>query len=197
MNIYFDCEFTGLHKDSTLISIGLVSEYGNTFYAEIIDYDKSQVNDWLQENVIDKLKYKGEHTRSVVFGDTYISDTKRMVGIELINWLSDFSDDITLVTDVGHYDMVLLIDLMYSNALELPEYISPTYVDLNQEILEFLKAKYGFSMSITTAFHMNREELLEESFGVVMTSKDKHNALHDAEVIKQLYEKIKESKDER
>jgi len=32
--IFFDTEFTGLHKDTTLISIGLIAEDGRTFYAE-------------------------------------------------------------------------------------------------------------------------------------------------------------------
>jgi DNA polymerase III epsilon subunit-like protein len=38
MKIFFDTEFTGLHKDTTLISIGLVSEDNRKFYAELIDY---------------------------------------------------------------------------------------------------------------------------------------------------------------
>ena len=42
MKIYFDTEFTGLHKDTTLISIGLVSECGKTFYGECYDYDENQ-----------------------------------------------------------------------------------------------------------------------------------------------------------
>jgi len=40
MKIYFDTEFTGLHKNTTLISIGCVAENGKTFYAELTDYDK-------------------------------------------------------------------------------------------------------------------------------------------------------------
>ena len=32
MKIFFDTEFTGLHKNTTLISIGLVSETGDEFY---------------------------------------------------------------------------------------------------------------------------------------------------------------------
>ena len=34
MKVWFDTEFTGLHKNTTLISIGLVNEYNETFYAE-------------------------------------------------------------------------------------------------------------------------------------------------------------------
>jgi len=47
--IFFDTEFTGLRQRTTLISIGLVSERRKTFYAEIMDYDKSQVDSWIQE----------------------------------------------------------------------------------------------------------------------------------------------------
>ena len=43
--IFFDAEFTGLHQKTTLISIGFISECGKTFYAELTDYDKSQIND--------------------------------------------------------------------------------------------------------------------------------------------------------
>ena len=53
--IFFDTEFTGLHQNTTLISIGLVAETGQTFYAELTDYDKNQIDDWLKTNVIDNL----------------------------------------------------------------------------------------------------------------------------------------------
>ena len=53
--VFLDTEFTGLHKKTTLISIGLVSGE-KTFYAEFTDYDKNQVGSWLKENVIDKLE---------------------------------------------------------------------------------------------------------------------------------------------
>ena len=37
---FFDTEFTGLRKDTTLISIGIVSDTGDRFYAELTDYVK-------------------------------------------------------------------------------------------------------------------------------------------------------------
>ena len=55
MKIFFDTEFTGLHQKTTLISIGLISEDGSTFYAEFTDYDKSQIDDWIEKNVIANL----------------------------------------------------------------------------------------------------------------------------------------------
>jgi len=55
MKIYLDTEFTGLHQKTTLISIGLVDEDGHSFYAELNDYDESQCDDWIIENVINNL----------------------------------------------------------------------------------------------------------------------------------------------
>ena len=31
MKVYLDMEFTGLHQNTTLISIGMISEFGDTF----------------------------------------------------------------------------------------------------------------------------------------------------------------------
>ena len=55
-----DMEFTGLHQHTTLISIGLESDCGKSFYAEFTDYDESQVDEWIQENVIENLFYRME-----------------------------------------------------------------------------------------------------------------------------------------
>ena len=41
MKAFFDTEFTGLHKDTTLISIGIVMADGREFYRELNDYNKS------------------------------------------------------------------------------------------------------------------------------------------------------------
>ena len=58
MKLFFDTEFTGLRKDTTLISIGIVSEDDRTFYAELTDYDRQQAeeNEWVKENVMTQLR---------------------------------------------------------------------------------------------------------------------------------------------
>ena len=55
MKIFFDTEFTGLHQDTTLISIGMIAEDGRELYCELNDYDKTQIDNWLKENVIANL----------------------------------------------------------------------------------------------------------------------------------------------
>jgi hypothetical protein len=62
-NLYFDAEFTGLHRNTTLISIGVYSDLGSVFYAEFNDYDKSQVTDWIQDNVIHNLIFDEKFTK--------------------------------------------------------------------------------------------------------------------------------------
>lgn len=57
MKLFFDTEFTKLSKDAELISLGIVSEDGDVFYAEFSDYDKSKLDPWIIENVIENLSY--------------------------------------------------------------------------------------------------------------------------------------------
>lgn len=69
MNIYFDMEFTGLHQNTTPISIGLISECGKySFYAEFTDFNQSQCDDWINKNVIDNLEYNDKDGDGCPFG---------------------------------------------------------------------------------------------------------------------------------
>ena len=122
MKIFFDTEFTGLQKDTTLISIGCIDENKRTFYAELTDYDKKQVNDWIQENVIDNLTL-GKKPDIKIENDNYeIVGNKKAVAKALKEWLEDY-DDVQLVSDVCHYDMVLFIDL-FGSAFDIPENVN-------------------------------------------------------------------------
>ena len=50
--LFLDTEFTGLHQNTTLISLALVADTGEEFYAESAWYDETQINAWLQEHVL-------------------------------------------------------------------------------------------------------------------------------------------------
>ena len=175
MKIFFDTEFTGLHKNTTLISIGLVAENGEKFYAEFTDYDESQCDDWIKENVISKLFLNMQDECHI---PGYHCGTKKFIKVALETWFKQF-DSIELVSDVCHYDMVLLIDI-FGSAFDLPKNICPVCYDINQDI-----AKY-YKISTQEAFDKSREEILKEHYTVV--NGDKHTALYDAEVIKAIYE---------
>lgn len=187
MKIIFDTEFTGLHKNTTLISIGLISEDGTTFYGEFTDYDNTQVDEWIQKNVIDELVFNNEEPflkiEPVPFNKSIeVKDTKKTIKHTLLSWLEQF-DTVEWVSDVCHYDFVLLIDLLFSHALKMPygKWNSACH-DINQDI-----AKY-YNISEIEAFDKSREDILKD-FNVEIDG-IKHNSLYDAKVIKAIYEKI-------
>lgn len=182
MNIFFDTEFTGLHKNTTLISIGLIDENGRSFYAEFTDYDKSQVNDWILENVIEHLISnkpfnKGKVGTSIFGEKTIVVGDKNLIRNELLIWLSSY-EEVQLISDVCHYDMILFIDI-FGTAFDIPKNVSPVCYDINQDI-----AKH-FGCSDKEAFDMSRESIISRE--EIKVNGDKHNSLYDALVIKAIY----------
>lgn len=190
MVLFYDFEMTGLHKNTTPISLGIVSEDGKKFYAEFTDYDESQCNDWIKENVIKNLKLAG---MGVGVSDTdenpplrIVMGDKRYIRQEANEWLRQFNK-IQFVSDVCHYDFILLIDLLTNGgtALDLPENISAVCHDLNMDIARH------FHVSDLEAFDMSREKIMNDLCKTEdIVTGNKHNSLYDAEVIKAIYEEI-------
>ena len=199
MKIFFDTEFTGLHKDTTLISIGLIDENGRTFYGEFSDYDESQCDNWIRENVIKHLKWSKEGPVED-FANIYVNSweafgSKEYIKIILSEWLSKY-DNVELVSDCCHYDMVLFIDI-FGDAWSIPDVVNPACHDINQDI-----AKY-FDISEKEAFDLSREKFIEkvnidrqdeqnnfdisEGEKIINIEGDKHNSLYDAKVIREIY----------
>jgi hypothetical protein len=175
--IFFDTEFTGLHQNTTLISLGLISECGKTFYAEFTDYDSSQVDSWLKENVIEKLmlqkfdieKDYNPYSDSVIFK----SDTEH-IKQALEHWLHQFGA-VEMWSDCLSYDWVLFCQI-WGHAFNIPENV------------------YYIPFDICTMFKMKDidPDVNREKFGCgeVYSEMPKHNALWDARVIKMCYEKL-------
>ena len=65
--VFLDTEFTGEHATATLVSIGLCTLDGRSFYATFNDYDETQITDWLRENVLVRI----ERTSSVSSAEGY------------------------------------------------------------------------------------------------------------------------------
>lgn len=181
MNLFFDCEFTGLHKNTTLISIGIVSEDHQTFYAEFTDYDKTQCDNWIKENVISNLLSTKPEIWEKGVADTQIVGNKQEVVYALKKWLKRF-DSVQFVSDVCHYDFVLLIDL-FGSAWDLPDNVNPACYDINQEIAR------EFEISQKEVFEADREYIVFCLSGQGVRG-EKHNALCDAVVIMRIYECI-------
>lgn len=190
MKVFFDTEFTDLNKDCELISIGLTDISGNTLYCEISDFDINKCNDFVKETVISNLKFYGSNeefnreednektdefiTHIIAYGSKkYIADVVR-------KWLTRYHT-VEWVSDCCHYDMVLLIDLLYHNAINVPyKKIGAACHELNNDIAKYL------GISELNAFDVTRENIVSEILPNI-NDKDKHNALHDAIMIKYIY----------
>lgn len=171
MRVFFDCEFTGLHQKTTLISIGLVSEDGRDFYAELTNYDREQVDDWIQENVIDRLWLAPNILSSGGYQSLTVRADSGYVGTALADWLSQFNH-CEIWSDCLAYDWVLFCQL-FGHAFNIPENVY--YIPFDIATLMQIK---GVDPDI------NREEFAG------MPAQDKHTALWDAKVIKACYEKL-------
>ena len=145
-NIYFDTEFTGLHKNTTLISIGLVSHDGREFYAELTDYDQSQVDDWLRENVISNLTGEG------------IVGNKETVANALREWLGQFNS-VTMVSDCLAYDWVLFCDL-FGHAFNIPKNVYYIPLDLSTMLVAC-----GIDPDINRREHSGLDETQHNALG--------------------------------
>ena len=166
--LFFDTEFTGLHQNTTLISIGVIAESGETFYAEFIDYDKSQVDDWIQNNVINHLCIPdniGEQEVCTFKGNK--DHIKNMFKL----WLYKF-EQVEMWSDCLSYDWVLFCQL-FGHAFNIPEnvYYNPF------DICTLFKIK-GVDPDV------NREEFSDQYLVL------KHNAIYDAHTIKGCFNKL-------
>lgn len=174
--IFFDCEFTGLHQNTTLISIGLISECGKTFYAELTDYDKLQIDDWLQKNVINNLILnENEHglDSSSLSGNNHLFVGKTFdVKLALQNWFCEFGE-IEIWSDCLSYDWVLF-NQIWGNAFNIPKNI------------------YYIPFDICTLFYAKGidADISRETFAEMTENSLKHNALWDAKVIRQCFFKL-------
>lgn len=175
--MYFDTEFTGLHQNTTLISLGMVTENKETFYAEFIDYDKNQIDEWIETNVMANLTLKEQKNE---YADTTtknwkIKGDKNFVVKYLSLWLSKF-DHIEMWSDCLSYDWVLFNEL-FGHAFNLPKNIY--YIPF--DICTLFKEK-GVDPDIS------REEFAF-AYNDIKIDK-KHNALWDAQVIKYCHIKL-------
>ena len=191
--LFIDLEFTGLHQATTPISLGIISECGKTFYAEFTDYDRTQLNDWLEENIIpntwvavhEPITSMGEVVGDSRWADVHVFGSSDYIKPFLEKWLSQF-DKIVIWSDCLAYDWVLF-NQIWGHAFSIPENI------------------YYIAMDICTVFEMNnidpdisREEYCEiENFTEEKTKvlyndfkSVKHNALWDAFIIRECYNKL-------
>ena len=141
--IYFDAEFTGLHRNTQLISIGMYSPLSGAYlYAEFNDFDDSDLDDWLKEHVIGNLWWNDQQEYSHIhelwnYGEKghkcpMIKGDSASIKSHILEWLKQES---VIYHDrkIQFYDWMLLNDLLCDDgkALNLPEFIDYIPMDLS------------------------------------------------------------------
>lgn len=177
--LYLDTEFSGLHQNTQLISLAIVADTGEEFYAEFTDYDQAQITPWITKNVLSKLILSSTGC-TVTTNSVKIRGNKSQITSELTQWLNVLyqrysNQRILFWADVPHYDWVLFCEL-FGGSLKLPFFIDFMCMD----IASLLWSK-GINPTIS------RYELLEKT---KTTDIQHHNALYDAHVIRSLYNKL-------
>lgn len=182
--VFFDTEFTGLHQNTTLISIGLISECGKTFYAELTDYDINQVfhqqhchwkgiactyNEFVKNS-------KGLDIKPFGFTDldNNIGNTTQ-IRAKLLDWFSQF-EEIEMWSDCLSYDWVLF-NQIFGHAFNIPKNVY--YIPFDLSTLFLIK---GIDPDISR----------KEYSGLDL---ENHNALNDAKMIKACYDRIQSEQD--
>jgi hypothetical protein len=175
--IFFDTEFTGLHQKTTLISIALISECGKRFYGEFTDYDKGQIDEWLDTNVIKNL-YLDFYDNDANPGNWKIKGTSDDIRAGLEVWFKQF-DQVEMWSDCLSYDWVLF-NQIFGHAFDIPKNI------------------YYIPFDICTLFKLkdidpdiSREDFAKDYLvKVAFQPGKKHNAMWDAFVIRECYKKL-------
>jgi len=95
MKYFLDTEFIEKPGSIQLISIGIVSEDERTFYAENTSFDERDADDWVRDNVLNKLrswssKWSSEGGRHVdpCQKQTEVYGTKKLIRDSLLTFFS-------------------------------------------------------------------------------------------------------------
>jgi len=167
---FFDFEFTGLHQNTTPISLGITTNEDEVFYAEFSDYDRGQITPWIKQHVIDNLRPSDKMT---------IVGNRAEIANELGTWLilQCQGQGIEMWSDCLSYNWMLFCEL-FGGALNLPDCIF--YIPY--DICTLFKIA-GIDPDI------NREAFVKD-FIISDEYAQKHNALWDARIIKRCYDHL-------
>lgn len=155
VKFYLDTEFAEQPGTIQLISIGIVSERGDTFYAENSHFNQNSANDWVKANVLPKLKYwgkkilsegtvridgtlsgEGENQRKINFHKVYGGPD--LIKKHLLNWINlsiDKADDPSpeFWAYFADYDWVVFC-WIFGTMMELPDHFPKYCLDLKQKM---------------------------------------------------------------
>jgi hypothetical protein len=183
----------------TLVSIGLIADTGETFYAELNDYDVMQVDEWLKEHIIKNLLYapplKGEEEYWI--WDKNLNVRMRGNKQEVSRYLADwFQAILGGPVSFMYYSGVREPFLIENHCIEIwSDCLSYDWIlfnDLWGSAFNTPKCVYYIPFDICTYFKLKGvdPDISREEYASLSSSSNKHNALWDAKVIKKCFEKL-------
>lgn len=169
MRIFIDLEFTGLHQETTPISLGMIAEDGRGFYAEFTDYDREQIDPWISENVLPHLLGKASYRLG--HDVSFASGNRAHIKHRIVSWFAAYPQ-VEIWGDVPTYDWVVFCEL-FGGALSLPSWVYYIPFDL----ATLLECR-GIDPDINREEYANLAQTAQTA---------KHNALWDARIIRACY----------
>lgn len=138
MRVFYDTEFHEDGKTIDLISIGMVREDGQEYYAVSSEFDTFRVaqNPWLMENVMSSIQHEviganedGSNPISMLVTDPAAKD-RLTISRDILSFTSDIWPEFWAW--YGAYDHVALCQL-YGRMIDLPNKFPMFTMDIRQE----------------------------------------------------------------
>lgn len=101
MRYFYDTEFIEDGRTVDLVSIGIVAEDGREYYAVSTDFDPARANNWVRDNVLNKLPSPADR----------VWKSSDRIREEVLSFVSSGSGKTELWAWVGAYDHVVLAQL--------------------------------------------------------------------------------------
>jgi hypothetical protein len=136
VHIFFDTEFTQLSHEAKLISVGLISEDGKEFYAELSDtWDPSNCSEFVKCEVLPHLE-----------GGVALMTLAELC-LRMGNWLESFEVPVSLVTDAPTWDWPW-IDYIFCEKHLRPVNLesTPEFFSSKESKLQSLRQNYNLQI---------------------------------------------------
>lgn len=132
--LFIDTEFTDLVPDNNLISIALVTEDGEYFYAELTDtYERCECSDFVMNFVLPFLKNEAKYKM-----------TENECALKIASWIEDRGCELILACDNVSWDLPHLKRLLNKTTVWPENLIKDDYFkfmilddDATQIVLEY------------------------------------------------------------
>ncbi len=142
MKYFLDTEFIERPGSIQLISIGIVSDTGRTFYAESTTFDERDANEWVSRNILSKLRWWGTESSEKKYCNVSVSSpgtdqeayevfgSIRLIRAALLRFFKG-ETDIEFYAYYADYDWVVFC-WIFGRMIDLPDGFPMYCKDLKQ-----------------------------------------------------------------